>query len=102
MEIELSSKKSPIKYKKIIESLDTIFALEDICSDLKNSISECTDKYNYYKLLKRAAEKKNDLNAINTYSKWCDKLLALKNKYQVLYDDAYAKYNNADINLKTF
>jgi hypothetical protein len=100
MEIELKSRKSPAKYKKIIASLDTIFVLEDICSDLNNLISEYTEKHNYYKLLKRAAETNNDLNAMKLYSNLCEKSLIIKNKYQVLYDDAYNKYINADNELK--
>jgi len=94
------SKKSPTKYKKIIASLDTIFDLEDICSDLRNLISEYTDKYNYYKLLKCIAEKKNDLNDINLYSNLYEKSLILRNKYQALYNDAYNKYIDADNELK--
>jgi hypothetical protein len=88
------------RYKKFSATLDNMFALEDICNDLTNLISDTTEKYKYNLLLKRTSEKLENLDAAKMYFELAEKSLKLMNKYQAIYDDAKQKYIDADNKLK--
>lgn len=105
MELLENAKKSNLiqikrRYKEILATLDNIFALEDICNDLTDLISDTTEKYKYYLLLKRTSEKLENLDASKMYFELSEKSLKLMNKYQAIYDDAKQKYIDADNKLK--
>jgi hypothetical protein len=105
MELLENEKKSNLieikrRYKKISATLDNIFALEDICNDLIELISNTTEKYKYCILLKRTYERQENLIMSKTYSELAKKSLKLINKYQTIYNDAKQKYIDADNQLK--